>query len=148
MFGWFKKRVVNRMEKLLSFSQLATALALMKHYGLEEATSDAERNRRAAQASAAANYLFDQTPDPSHEQQLPLGCDPVFAIVPRAAPFERLAIIARVLRAESPCYPVTTGCRCASSSRPGRNQARRIRCETEGHENSPRGLGFFRPPSS
>ena len=69
MFGWFKKRVVQRMRTLLSVSQIAVGVALLKHYGLQDALGEADRNARAARAAAAANYLFGKSPDPDHVQQ-------------------------------------------------------------------------------
>jgi hypothetical protein len=69
MFGWFKKRTMERMGTLFSQSQMTTSLGLMKYYGFDEAQSEAEKNERAARAAAGANYLFGTAPSPMHLQQ-------------------------------------------------------------------------------
>ena len=68
MFGWFKKRTLNTMNNLVVTAQLTVGLALISHYGFNNAKSETEKNELAAKASAAANFLNAQTPSPMHAE--------------------------------------------------------------------------------
>src|SRR5271169_941953 len=66
LFGFWKKRVFRRMEKLVTIAQIAVSVKMTNDYGLQETTSDDERNAVAATAAAGTNYLFGKSASPIH----------------------------------------------------------------------------------
>jgi hypothetical protein len=69
MFGWFKKRLLARMDNLTKVAQMATCVAITRELKNREANEESVVGMKGA---ARANFLFGHKGSELHRQQLDL----------------------------------------------------------------------------
>lgn len=72
MFGWFKRRLANRVNKLADVAQIVTAIAPFSHSPAQQAPDERGKNVGLAKASAITNHFFGKTSDPVHTSNFDL----------------------------------------------------------------------------
>ncbi len=80
MFGWFKKRLLSKMNTFVYMARMVTALAALEHVGIKSAGLNRDADKEAMKAAAMTNYLFSETPAAMHKQQLDLHAEHEAAI--------------------------------------------------------------------
>ncbi len=80
MFGWFKKRLLSKMNTLAYMARVVTALAALEHVRVKSTGLNRDADKEAMKAAAMTNYLFGETPAEMHRQQLDLQAEHEAAI--------------------------------------------------------------------
>ena len=75
MFGWFKKRVLAKMNTLAYVANMTTYLAALERVRSKSTAALRDSESEAMKAAAMTNYLFGKAPSDMHTTQLDLGSE-------------------------------------------------------------------------